>query len=151
MAAPLSPDPKSDTNIATQRRREGARGMRYHPRIPVRIHHVALRVADCERSAAFYSRLLGLTERRRLHDGGALRAIWLEAEGALLMLERALRGTGSSEGSGHLLAFAVDDLARWERRLAEEGVAVEDRTAHTLYVRDPDGHRVGLSTYRQGP
>ena len=27
-------------------------------------------------------------------------------------------------------------------------VPVDDRTEHTLYVRDPDGHRVGLSDYR---
>lgn len=115
----------------------------------MRIHHVALRVADCERAAAFYSGLLGLPERRRLLDEkGALRAVWLEAEGALLMLERALRGGGAGEGTGHLLAFAIDDLGEWERRLSDCGVAVEDRTAHTLYVRDPDGHRVGLSTYR---
>jgi catechol 2,3-dioxygenase-like lactoylglutathione lyase family enzyme len=123
--------------------------MRYHPRIPVRIHHVALRVADCERAAAFYSGLLGLPERRRLtDDGGALRAIWLDADGALLMLERALRGGGDAAGSGHLLAFAIDDLAAWQRRLAAAGIAVEDRTEFTLYVRDPDGHRVGLTTYR---
>lgn len=109
---------------------------------------MALRVADCERSAAFYSGLLGLPERRRLLDGEALRAIWLEAGGVLLMLERSLRGGGPADGSGHLLALEVDDLASWERRLGEAGIAVEDRTAHTLYVRDPDGHRVGLSTYR---
>lgn len=117
----------------------------------MRIHHVALRVADCERSAAFYSGLLGLPERRRLLDADGLRSIWLEAEGALLMLERSLRGTGAGEGSGHLLALVVDDLGAWERRLAEGGVPVDDRTAHTLYVRDPDGNRVGLSTYPWPP
>lgn len=117
----------------------------------MRIHHVALRVADCERSAAFYSGLLGLPERRRLLDADGLRSIWLEADGALLMLERSLRGQGAAEGSGHLLALGVDDLLAWERKLTEAGVAIEDRTAHTLYVRDPDGHRVGLSTYSGPP
>ncbi|HET8648243.1 MAG TPA: VOC family protein [Vicinamibacteria bacterium] len=116
----------------------------------MRVHHVALRVADCERSAAFYSGLLGLPERRRLLDAAnALRAVWLEAEGTLLMLERSLRGQGAASGSGHLLALAVDDLAAWEQRLAQKGVAVEDRTPFTLYVRDPDGHRVGLTAYRE--
>jgi glyoxylase I family protein len=115
----------------------------------MRIHHVALRVSDCERAAEFYSRVLGLAERRRLlAEDGALRAIWLEADGVLLMLERALRGGVNDTGSGHLLAFAVEDLGEWESRLAAAHVAVEDRTAHTLYVRDPDGHRVGLSSYR---
>lgn len=113
----------------------------------MRIHHVALRVADCDRSAAFYSGVLGLPERRRLRDGEGVRAIWLETDGAVLMLERTLRGRGETAGSGHLLAFAADDLAVWERRLQEAGVAVEDRTEFTVYVRDPDGHRVGLTRY----
>lgn len=113
----------------------------------VRVHHVALRVADCEKAAAFYSGLLGLPERRRLEGEGGPRAIWLQAGGALLMLERALRGAGAQEGSGHLLAFAVEDIEEWEGRLRAAGIRIEDRTAHTLYVRDPDGHRVGLSSY----
>jgi catechol 2,3-dioxygenase-like lactoylglutathione lyase family enzyme len=113
----------------------------------MRIHHVALRVDDCERAAAFYARVLGLSERRRLLEGGALRAIWLEADGVLLMLEKRLRGSGAEAGSAHLLAFAIEDLGEWERRLAAAGVTVEDRTPSTLYVRDPDGHRVGLSNY----
>jgi len=32
--------------------------------------------------------------------------------------------------------------------LQAAGVRIEDRTAYTLYLRDPDGHRVGLSVYR---
>lgn len=111
------------------------------------VHHVALRVADCERAVAFYGDLLGLPERRRMHEGARLRAVWLQAGDALLMLERSLRGAGTAEGSGHLLAFAVDDLELWERRLSEAGVPIDDRTAHTLYVRDPDGHRVGFSDF----
>lgn len=111
------------------------------------IHHLALRVADCERAASFYTGILGLPELRRFEDAGRLRSIWLRAGDAVLMLERSLRGHGSGEGSGHLLALAVDDLADWEGRLHAAGVPVDDRTAHTLYVRDPDGHRVGLTVY----
>lgn len=111
------------------------------------IHHIALRVRDPERSAAFYSGVLGLPERRRSDEGGALRSIWLSAGPALLMLERRLRGKGAQEGSGHLLALAVEDLEAWERRLVAAGVAVEERTEHTIYLRDPDGHRVGLSVF----
>jgi glyoxylase I family protein len=118
----------------------------------VRVHHVALRVGALEAAVAFYSGVLGLAERRRLEAGdGSLRAVWLEAEGVLLMLERRLRGAGADSGSGHLLSFAVDDLPAWEARLHAAGIAVEDRTSFTLYVRDPDGHRVGLTTYGLGP
>jgi catechol 2,3-dioxygenase-like lactoylglutathione lyase family enzyme len=113
----------------------------------MRIHHLALRVADCARSAAFYSGLLGLPEVRRSIEGGGIRAIWLQAGDTVLMLEEELRGGGPEAGSGHLVAFAVDDLARWERLLQGAGVAVMDRTAHTLYASDPDGHRVGLTVF----
>jgi catechol 2,3-dioxygenase-like lactoylglutathione lyase family enzyme len=112
-----------------------------------RIHHVALRVADPSRSAAFYAGLLGLGERRREEAAGTLRAVWLDAGGAVVMLERSLRGSGPADGSGHVLALAVEDLAIWEARLHERGIAIDDRTAHTLYFRDPDGHRVALSTH----
>ncbi len=63
------------------------------------------------------------------------------------MLECSLRGAGAEAGSGHVLAFAVSDLPAWEARLAAAGVAVDDRTPHTLFLRDPDGHRVGLSDF----
>ncbi len=114
-----------------------------------RLHHLALRVSDCDRSAAFYGGLLGLRERRRLTDGeGGLRAVWLEAGEVVVMLERRLRGCGPEQGSGHLLSLAVDDLEAWRGRLLEAGVPIDDSTPTTLFVRDPDGHRVGLSTYR---
>jgi glyoxylase I family protein len=113
-----------------------------------RLHHIALRVADCERAAAFYSGLLGLPEVRRIEDGGGLRAVWLAAGQTVIMLEKALRGAGSEEGSGHVLAFGVADLRQCEERLAAAGLPIDDRTAETLFVRDPDGHRVGLSAHR---
>jgi catechol 2,3-dioxygenase-like lactoylglutathione lyase family enzyme len=113
----------------------------------LKIHHLALRVEDPERSASFYAGVLGLLELRRFPAADVTASIWLAAGDAVLMLERALRGAGPEQGSGHLLALQVDDLAVWEARLLAAGVAIDDRTAFTLYVRDPDGHRVGLSTY----
>jgi len=112
------------------------------------IHHLALRVREPETSVAFYAGILGLEVLRRDPGQGPLRAAWLKIGDSVLMLERELRGRGPGAGSGHLLSFAVDDLERTIQRLATAGVAVEDRTAHTLYVRDPDGHRVGLSALR---
>jgi catechol 2,3-dioxygenase-like lactoylglutathione lyase family enzyme len=114
----------------------------------LRIHHVALRVADCARAAEFYSGLLGLPEVRRFAADGGPRAVWVRAGDGVLMLEHALKGKGADAGSGHVLVFAVNDLSAWEARLQEAGIAIDDRTAYTLYVRDPDGHRVGLSVYR---
>lgn len=115
----------------------------------MRVHHVALQVADPERSLAFYAGVLGLPEHSRQNEeDGRVRAIWLSAGDVVVMLERRLRGRASGGGSGHLLSFAVDDLDQWERKLRAAGLTVDDRTASTLYVADPDGHRVGLSVYR---
>lgn len=114
---------------------------------PGRIHHLALRVADCARSAAFYAGVLGFPELRRFEEAGRTRSIWLRAGDAILMLEVAVRGDGPEAGSGHVLVFAVDALPAWEERLAGERIAIDDRTAYTLYLRDPDGHRVGLTVF----
>jgi catechol 2,3-dioxygenase-like lactoylglutathione lyase family enzyme len=115
---------------------------------PDGIHHVALRVADVGRAAAFYSGVLGFQQTRRKDEDGAPVAVWLDAGGAILMLERRLAGAGEAAGSGHLLAFRVEDLPSWEAHLDRSGVPIVDRTPFTLYLQDPDGHRVGLSTYK---
>jgi catechol 2,3-dioxygenase-like lactoylglutathione lyase family enzyme len=110
----------------------------------MRIHHLALRVANLEASREFYCGLLGLPEVEQDSSG----SIWLRAGDAVLMLERKLRGTGPDAGSGHVLALAAEDLELWEEKLAAAGVPIDDRTPTTLFVRDPDGHRVALSVYR---
>jgi catechol 2,3-dioxygenase-like lactoylglutathione lyase family enzyme len=110
------------------------------------LHHVALRVADPGASLAFYGGVLGLPEVRRFEDAGRVRSIWVRCGDAVLMLERAIKPGGGS-GSGHVLVLEVADLAEWDRRLAGAGVTVVERTEMTLYVFDPDGHRVGLTVF----
>jgi catechol 2,3-dioxygenase-like lactoylglutathione lyase family enzyme len=109
----------------------------------VRIHHIALRVRDLGAARKFYCGILGLQELKRDDS----RSLWLRAGDAVLMLERTLRGKGPEEGSGHVLALAAEELARWEEKLTASGVPIDDRTPHTLFVRDPDGHRVALSVF----
>jgi len=111
---------------------------------------VALRCADVERSLAFYAGLIGAeTLRRNVAPDGSLRSVWVRAGDVILMLERQLAGAGATEGSGHLLAFAVDDLSDWERRLTAAGVVIDARSERSLYFRDPDGQRVAVTTYRE--
>ena len=111
------------------------------------IHHVALRVSDCALSARFYEQAFGLREIKRVDSGEGLRAVWLGAGETVLMLELSLRGEGPAEGSGHVLIFPTADLAAAEERFKALGIGVTDRTASTLYVSDPDGHRAGVSTF----
>jgi catechol 2,3-dioxygenase-like lactoylglutathione lyase family enzyme len=120
---------------------------------PTRIHHVALRVSDPERALRFYGGVLGLEEVRRFDVDGRVRSVWVSVGDAVLMLEREIKTggpAGALSGSGHVLVLAVPDLAAWESRLAAAGVPIADRTAATLYVLDPDGHRVGLSVFDFG-
>ncbi len=112
------------------------------------VHHIALRVRDCAVSARFYEQAFGLREIRRVEAEGKLRAIWLAAGETVLMLELSLRGEGPALGSGHVLVFPTPDLAAAEKRFEALGIEVKDRTASTLYVSDPDGHRAGVSTFR---
>ncbi len=114
------------------------------------VHHIALRSFDVDRLERFYAGVLGLEVVRRNDERGS---VWLRAGSALLMLERAdpsesqvLRAHADSL---ELLAFAIDsqDRESWQARLARASVPVEAQTAHTLYFRDPDGRRIGVSSY----
>lgn len=114
----------------------------------MRLHHLALRCADIERTARFYTTALGLREReRKLHSDGALRSIWLDADGVVLMCEAREDSEPSLVASSmELVAFCVDnhELEAFRTRLAP----IEAETKFTLYARDPDGRRVAVSCYR---
>jgi catechol 2,3-dioxygenase-like lactoylglutathione lyase family enzyme len=113
----------------------------------LRLHHLAIRVADPVASLAFYAGLLGLPEVRRFREEGRVRSIWVRAGDAVLMLEREIKGGGPATGSGHVLVLEVDDLEGWVARLELAGRRAIARTAETAYFADPDGHRVGLSVH----
>jgi catechol 2,3-dioxygenase-like lactoylglutathione lyase family enzyme len=124
-----------------------------------RILETALDCEDLRVTAAFYQALLAAapildTERLVVFDAG---------EGTLLLLFQ--RGNAddlptpggvipghTAGGPGHF-AFAIDaaDLAGWETRLNDLGVAIESRVAWdrggaSIYFRDPDDRSVELAT-----
>ncbi len=110
------------------------------------IHHIALRTRDVAALAHFYRSLMAL-EVVREQPGYS---VWLSLETAALMIEqRAEAEPDVAAGSMDLIAFTVTDegRARVRERLREMGVAIEGETAFTTYFRDPDGRRVGVSTY----
>jgi catechol 2,3-dioxygenase-like lactoylglutathione lyase family enzyme len=111
-----------------------------------RLHHLALRTHDVDRLLSFYRDWFALELARDMRP----RAVWLAiADQAVLMIEQAEEGEPPvAEHSLELLAFTVSSdrrLALRTRLIASGQLAGE--TEHTLYFRDPDGRRVGLSSY----
>jgi len=127
---------------------------------PRRILETALYSDDAPRLVAFYRDLLQTepmlaTDRLTAFDAGQATILLIFARGQTevpldLPIGR-IPGHGGS-ASGHV-AFAIDaeDLAVWQTRLAELGIAVEstirwERGGVSLYFRDPDGRSVELVT-----
>jgi glyoxylase I family protein len=126
-------------------------------------HHLAIQVRDLPLCERFYRETLGLRVLRRWPsadgDGASVdRSVWLtmeDGEGAsFIALERVAGDPTAAEDATratrpglHLIALRIGRAARatWEQRLAAAGASVESRTAFTLYVRDPEGNRIGLS------
>jgi hypothetical protein len=118
---------------------------------PPALHHLAVVVRDPEISFVFYGETLGLREIRRWHDERGLRSIWVSLGGdSFLAIERAAAEgpRRAEEAPGfHCLALGIAraDRAAWQEKLARAGFPVARETLYTFYVRDPDGHLVGLS------
>ena len=124
------------------------------------LHHVAVQGADLEVCERFYPGVLGLAVLRRWpREGGGDRSVWLGLDGGgFLALERAEQaaeqGPWRDGRAGlHLVALRIapGERAGWEARLGAAGVEVVHRTRWTLYLRDPEGNRVGLSHHPEDP
>ncbi len=118
-----------------------------------RLHHVAIGAREVEAVARFYRDLLALPEVARRHtDSGELRAVWLDADGTLIMIEKTSEPARWVSGVGagpFLLAFAVSPEQRQalEQALQGAGFPIEERSEYTSYCRDPEGNRVAVSHY----
>jgi len=128
-----------------------------------RVSHIletSLYVSDLDRSAAFYSRILGCELFLRDHR---MCALGLPGGGTLLLFLHGGSATPSEtpagtipahDGAGTLhVAFAIPmgELAAWETHLAAHDVPIESRITWprggtSLYFRDPDGHSVEVAT-----
>jgi catechol 2,3-dioxygenase-like lactoylglutathione lyase family enzyme len=125
-----------------------------------RVLETALECDDLPRTAAFYRQFLPAAP---MVDSDRLVALDAGEGTVLLLFQRGesqkpvetpggvIPGHGGS-GPGHL-AFAIDagDLAAWEARLDQLGIAVESRVrwgrgGQSLYFRDPEDRLVELAT-----
>lgn len=125
-----------------------------------RVLETCIHVRDVERSARFYESLLGFSrmdsnERFCVFDAGGGSVFLIFKEGGTSEPVKTDGGVIPPHGGGGDLHFAfairAEDFAHWEKRLGEQGIAIEsrvswDRGGHSLYFRDPDHHLVELAT-----
>ena len=114
------------------------------------LNHVALHVADVEKSAAFYRDVLHLEPipRPAFSFPGAWFRLGADQE---LHLIGGRSQEVNSHNRGNHFALLVDDFDAWEKYLIENRVNFLPRRfrpdgALQLYVVDPDGHHVELCT-----
>jgi glyoxylase I family protein len=127
--------------------------------MPLAFHHVALQCADLAACERFYREVLGLPVIRRWpRPEGGDRSVWLGVGDGFLALERAEAAPEPGpwrDGKAciHLVALRIapEERAGWESRLAAHGVEVVHHTRWTIYVRDPEGNRIGLSHHPRDP
>jgi glyoxylase I family protein len=120
---------------------------------PKLFHHLAIKMRDLPAAERFYCGILGLTVQRRWpsSDGQGDRSVWLDlGAGAFLALERAAQAREplAEEDPGlHMMALRIGRHERqaWMERLAAAGVPLYRQTDYTIYIRDPEGNRIGLS------
>jgi catechol 2,3-dioxygenase-like lactoylglutathione lyase family enzyme len=114
------------------------------------LNHVAIHVADVERSCAFYERALQL--QRIPRPGFTFPGAWyrLGADQELHIIGERSQATVSHNRGNHY-ALMVDDMDAWEGYFRAEGIEYLPRRvrpdgAYQIYLVDPDGHYIELCT-----
>lgn len=120
-----------------------------------RLDHVSLNVTDRPRAIAWYRDVLGLEQRGE--EAAVDEPVFMGEFGACIALFQAQitsppRDTESS-GLRHV-AFMLgrDDFERSQDHLRERGVEFrpEDHgNAYSVYLKDPDGNTIELTTYER--
>jgi lactoylglutathione lyase len=118
--------------------------------ITTQLNHVALHVADVERSVAFYRDVLKLEPMPR--PAFSFPGAWfrLGRDQELHLIGERNQEVHSHNRSNHF-ALMVDDFDAWEKYVIENKVNYAPRRtrpdgALQLYVIDPDGHYIELCT-----
>jgi catechol 2,3-dioxygenase len=124
----------------------------------IEIGHVHLKVADLERSIAFYSGVLGFELQQRWGATAAFLSAGDYHHHIGLNTWESLGGPAPAAGTTGLYHFAIRypdraSLGDALRRLQEASIPLDGASDHgvseALYLRDPDGN--GIELYRDRP
>jgi len=116
----------------------------------LQLNHVALHVADVERSVRFYTDALKLAAIPR--PAFAFPGAWFRlGEDQELHLIGERTSEVISHNRGNHFALLVDDMDAWERYFQQNHIAYLPRRkrpdgAFQIYLIDPDGHYIELCT-----
>ena len=112
---------------------------------PLGVHHVSINVTDVEAALAFYTGVLGLSERSDRTDFGFAGA-WLDVGPGGQQLH--LIGAPAPASLGQHFAMRVGDLPAAVAELRAGGVEVTDPSpvgvGHQAFLTDPSGNAVEL-------
>lgn len=119
------------------------------------IDHVAITVSDLARSLAWYREVLGL-ERRFEEDWGDVPTMVCAGETCVALFPSDVPApqpvAARERVSMRHFAFRVDreNFAAAQTRFRDRGIAFEfadHGIAHSIYISDPDGYRIEITTY----
>src|SRR4029077_20833200 len=119
------------------------------------IDHVAMGVRDVERSAKWYTEVLGF---ERLHEGvwGGVPTFVGKGNTGLALFPAISneKSTPSSQRGLRILHLAFrasrENFLAAQRELEERGIKFEfqdHEISHSIYFCDPDGHALEITTY----
>ena len=120
------------------------------------IDHVALAVPDVERSAAWYIDVLGF---ERLYPGmwNGVPVFIGKGTTAIALFPRRAREASSQPNEADMLHLAMradrKNFLAAQEDLKKRGVKFEfqdHEISHSIYFRNPDGHRLEITTYELG-
>jgi catechol 2,3-dioxygenase-like lactoylglutathione lyase family enzyme len=119
------------------------------------IDHVAITVRDIPRSIEWYTKTLGL-EHRSMWDGEPQMLVAGDTAIALFSVDGKGIALSDDEKAQRFtmqhFAFRVDraNFERAQEEFREQGIAArfaDHGVCHSVYISDPDGHAIEITTY----